>query len=525
MKVLSSKQLYEADEVTIAKQNLSSIDLMERASTQIFRWLDNKMQGAQVPIHIFCGIGNNGGDGLALGRLLIENRYKVETYVVNCSDKRSKNFLINYDRIKNVSSSWPKLMTSEADFPQIHPDDIIIDAIFGIGLNRCASGWVKTFIGYLNTSLAFKLSIDIPSGLYANLPIENNEAIIEADYTLTFQTPKMAFFLPQTGSFTKTFETLDIGLDSEYILNTEGLAELIGKAEIFSFYKSRELFTHKGHYGHSVIIGGSYGKIGAAILAAKACLKTGAGLVTAFVPKCGYLPFQTALPEAMVITGDNDQVIENFSFEIKPKALAIGMGLGQAKNTETGFKAFLKTQNEPLLIDADAINLLAKNKTLFKLLPAESILTPHDGELKGLVGIWKDDYDKLEKAKAFSKTYNVILLLKGAYTKTIFHDNIYINTTGNPGMATAGSGDVLSGVICGLLSQGYSPLEATLFGVYLHGKAGDIAVQIIGHQSALLASDILNALGLAYKDLISQDIPEVIDEMTEEEKQKKRGTS
>lgn len=508
MKIFSSEQFYQADAITTEKQGITSADLMERAGTQIYNWLHHRMQGAQVPVHIFCGIGNNGGDGLVVGRLLIESGYLVHMYVVNCSDKRSKNFLINYDRIKNITKEWPKLMKSETDFPEIHPDDIIIDAIFGIGLNRCPGGWVKQLIQYLNESKAFKLAVDIPSGMHANLPLEDPEAVLKANHTLTFQSPKLAFFLPETGAFVPYFEVLDIGLDPQFLSETAPIAQLIDKAEAQQFYKQRAKYDHKGTYGHALIVGGSYGKIGAVVLSSKATLKIGAGMVTVFSPKCGYNMLQTAFPEAMVVTDKSDHHISEITTEFIPSAIGIGMGMGTHPESLSALKELFKSSKAAMVIDADALNALSQSKELLKVLPKQSILTPHIGELKRLIGDWTNDYDKLEKATAFAKKHKAILVLKGANTITIFDEKLYINSTGNPGMATAGSGDVLSGMITGLVSQGYDPLLSAVFGVYLHGSAGNIASQSMGFE-AVTASDIIDNIGNAYLALFEQEPPPV----------------
>jgi len=504
MKIFSAEQLYEADKITIEKQQITSEALMERAGTQIFNWLHQRLNGTPVPIRIFCGIGNNGGDGLVVGRMLIEHGYNVIVYVVNCSDKRSKNFLINYDKIKNVTKKWPLLMKGESDFPEINPEDIIVDAIFGIGLNRCPGGWVKKLIQYLNESKAFKLAIDIPSGLYSNLPLEDTEAVLKANHTLTFQTPKLCFFLPETASFVSNFDVLEIGLDIEFLQTTEPMAQLISKLEAQRFYKPREKFDHKGTYGHALIVAGSYGKIGAAVLSTTSAFRIGAGMVTAFVPKCGYTILQTTIPEAMVITDKEENYLTEIAFDFKPSAIGIGMGIGKSKNTVEALKKIFQNKNIPFVIDADALNILSENKEMLKLLPKNSVLTPHPGELKRLIGEWKNDYEKIEKAKKFSEKYEVVVIIKGAYTITVYGDKLYINTTGNPGMGTAGSGDALSGVITGLLSQGYDSLLSSVFGVYIHGRAGDIAAGQIGYE-ALLAGDIIDNISEAYVDLFARE--------------------
>ncbi|MEH6535584.1 MAG: NAD(P)H-hydrate dehydratase [Psychroserpens sp.] len=516
MKIFSKEQIYEGDKLTAKKQNITSTELMERAGIEIFNWLHLRMQGAQVPIHVFCGIGNNGGDGLVVARHLITHGYNVNTYVVNCSDKRTKNFLVNYDLIKQTTKKWPNMLSCEADFPEMHNDDIIVDAIFGIGLNRPVNDWVKSLFNHFKDSQAFTLSVDIPSGIYTDKIPEDENGVVWANYTLSFQSPKLVFFLPETAKYSREWEVLDIGIDREFIVASETEAELIGKREVLPIYKPREKFVHKGTYGHSLIIGGSYGKIGSVILTSRATLSIGAGMVTAFVPKCGYQIMQTAFPEAMVITDENEQIISNINFDIEPKVIGLGIGIGTETVTISALEKFLKSNKTPLVIDADGLNILSKKKALLKSLPEQTVLTPHPKELERLIGKWKDDFDKLEKTKKFSKKYNVIVVIKGANTITVFQDKYYINSTGNPGMATAGTGDILTGVITGLISQDYDPLEAAIFGVYLHGRAADIAIEDLGYQS-LIASHIIEALGKAYVDLFKQPEQPQVEEAKQEE--------
>ena len=515
MKIFSKEQIYEGDSLTAQKQNITSTELMERAATRIFDWMHLRMQGAQVPIHVFCGIGNNGGDGLVLARHLITHGYNVHVYIINYSDTRYKDFLLNYDRIKNVTKKWPLLMTNAKELPVINPDDIIVDAIFGIGLNRPIDDWVKVLFQHLRASKAFTLSIDIPSGLFTDKLHANDNEVIWANYTLSFQTPKLLFFLPETAKFTTQWEVLDIGIDPEYLYNTQTTYELVGKMEMLPLYRPREKFSNKGTYGHALIIGGSFGKIGSITLASRSALSAGAGLVTSYVPKCGYQILQTSFPEAMVITDKEEEIISNIQFDIEPSVIAFGVGVGTAHKTIDAFESFLKTNKTPLVIDADGLNILSKKKSLLKLLPKQTILTPHPKELERLIGTWKDDFDKLEKTKALSKKHDLIIVIKGANTITIYQDKGYVNTTGNPGLATAGTGDVLTGVITGLAAQGYEPIVATLFGIYLHGKAADIAVEDLGYQS-LIASHVIEALGEAYIDLFKQpEAPQVEEEETE----------
>ena len=514
MNIYSTQQLYEADRITCEKQQISSLDLMERAATQIFNWLDQRMQGAQVPIHIFCGIGNNGGDGLVLGRLLLQAGYHVNVYIANFTDKRSKCFLKNYDRIKNVNKRWPKLMTSESDFPLIHPDDIIVDALFGIGLNRPPEGWVKLLIQYLNAQKAFKLSIDIPSGLPANQPVPDPEAVIQANHTLTFQAPKLAFFLPESGHYVPYFEPLNIGLDPEYLASIQPLGTLLLKEMVRPMYRQRSKFSHKGSYGHVGLYGGSYGKMGAMILASKAALNTGAGLATACVPKAGMTPIQAAAPEVMAIESGADQHLQTVPEQFDPSIWVAGMGMGMQDESVAALSALLKKAEGPMVLDADALNILAANKKMIDSVPKGSVLTPHPGELERLLGSWENDYQKIDLCKAFCSEKELILVVKGAHSLVTDGTHLFINSTGNPGMATAGSGDVLSGVIGGLMAQGYNPMEAAIFGVYLHGSSGNLAVQHTGFE-ALVASDLIEYLGPAFLELFQKPEPQQQEEQEE----------
>lgn len=504
MKIFSAKQLYEADRLTCEKQQISSVDLMERAAGQIFNWLDSRMQGAQVPIHIFCGIGNNGGDGLALGRMLINHGYKVEVYIANFTDKRSKCFLINYGRIKDITKNWPKLMSGPDDFPQIHPDDIIVDALFGIGLSRSIEGWVKDLVIHLNNSPAFKLAIDIPSGLNSDSALIDPEAVIRANHTLTFQTPKLAFFLPESGKFVPYFEALDIGLDPQYLIETPPLASIVLKQEVKSYYRQRSKYSHKGDYGHLLLVGGNLGKMGAMVLSAQAALITGCGLLTVHVPRCGLDIIQTAVPEAMVQPDQEQELITKVAIDWKPSSLAVGMGMGTQEESAKALKHILEQCGTPIVLDADALNLISTHKELMQSIPPNSILTPHPGELKRLVGEWTDDYDKIKRVQELARKYNLIVLVKGANTLIIGPKMIKINSTGNPGMATAGSGDVLSGMIGSLLAQGYEPVIAAIMGVYLHGSAGNMAANELGFE-AITASQISNRISDAFLELFREE--------------------
>lgn len=500
MKIFSANQLREADRLTIEKQQISSNDLMERAATLVFEEIHKRLEGADIPVKIFCGIGNNGGDGLVIGRLLLEQGYDVTIYVVNYSDQRSKDFLVNYDRVKNMTKKWPVLLKSEEDFPKINVGDFVLDAIFGVGLNRPLIDWVAKLVRHINDSGAFVLAVDMPSGLMADEPMPPESAVIKANYTISFQSAKLSFFLPDTAIYVGELQILDIGLDREYLQHTGGLAQLIGKLEAKAIYRPRNKFSHKGTFGHALMVGGSFGKIGSICLASTAALKAGAGMVTVFVPSCGYEILQTALPEAMVLTDPDENLLTKIDYDLEPTAVGFGVGVGTASQTVKAMRQLLQKNKKPMVIDADGLNILSLNKELLDLLPEGSILTPHPKELERLIGEWSNDFEKLERSRELCKKYNLILVIKGAYTFTLTAEETFINTTGNPGMATAGSGDVLTGILTAMLCQGYSPLSAAILGVYLHGSSGDIAAEKLSFEG-VIAGDIATHTGAAILSL------------------------
>ncbi|UAB83355.1 NAD(P)H-hydrate dehydratase [Zunongwangia sp. SCSIO 43204] len=502
MKIFSAAQLKKADELTIKNQGITSTQLMERAASLVTNEIDKRLQRADIAIKIFCGIGNNGGDGLVIARQLIEKGYRVKVFVVNYSDNRSQDFLINYDRLKETTNDWPEYIKDEDDFPEIDPNDFVIDAIFGIGLNRPLEGWIGELVTYINQSKAFILAIDMPSGLFSDRVPAEKDRLISANFTLSFQTPKLVFFLPQTMDYVGDLQVLDIGLDRDFLSSEKTNYELIIKHEARTLYKPRKSNSHKGNYGHALVIGGSYGKIGSVLLSTKAALRTGAGLVSTFIPKCGYNILQTALPEAMVITDKNEEKLTNIDHRMDPSVICFGMGAGKDPKTVEAFKELLQKTEKPMLIDADGLNMISENQELLEFLPKKSVLTPHPKELQRLIGDWKDDFQKIEKVQEFTQSHDLVLVLKGSHTFIFGDGHVYINNSGNPGMATAGSGDVLSGIIAGLISQQYEPLAAAILGVYLHGLSGDIVAENRSYQ-ALISGDIVENMGAAFQALFA----------------------
>ena len=500
MKILTQQQLKEADNFTIENEPISSIDLMERASKSCVDWLQVFLESKEESISIFCGVGNNGGDGLAIARLLINQGFlNVKTFVVEFSSNYSLDFTTNYKKLEKVS--FIKHIINYDTIPDI-AEGVVIDAIFGVGLNKSPFGFTKQLIGDINRSEASVISIDMPSGLFANDFNSDKDSIIEADFTLTFQVPKLALLLPSFENYTGSFEILDIKLDSDFIEGIESYFNYTEKSDVVKLLKSRSKYSHKGTFGHSLLVGGSSGKIGAILLATKAAVKSGSGLVTSLIPKCGYQILQTAIPEAMVlIEGENH--LDSLYYSINPSAIGIGPGLGTVVGTTELLKRFLKDNKSPLVLDADALNLMSNHRELLALLPSGSVLTPHPKEFERLVGKWSNDFENLKLATEFAINYQVVLVLKGAHTAIFDTDGkVYFNSTGNSALATGGSGDVLTGIITSLISQGYSNINASIIGVYLHGVTADIAIQEgVESEESFSAMNVIDYLGKAFNSI------------------------
>ena len=498
MKIFRSVQIREIDNYTILHEPIASIELMERAAGRLFSWYVNRFERNRK-IFVFAGPGNNGGDGLALARMLAQDRYDVVLQYVKFTDRNSSDWDINFQRLKRDSRIDLNIITSPVQFPIISPDNVIIDAIFGSGLTRPVEGLPKEIIGMINNTDTLKISVDIPSGLFGEDNTGNDpEAIVKADHTLSFQFPKLAFMFPENAQFTGEWEILPIGLSEDAIHNTSSLYNFMGPDDIAPLLKIRSKFDHKGVFGHGLLVAGSKGKMGAAVLGAGAALRSGIGLLTCHLPSSGRIIMQIAVPEAMVLTDSAEDIISRIDVSASFDAAAVGPGLGMDELTGKALHSFITEYKKPLVIDADALNILAGNKKWYSLLKPGVILTPHPKEFERLAGKSNNGFDRLQKQIEFSMKHKCIVVLKGAFTSiSTPGGNVSFNSTGNPGMATAGSGDVLTGIILSLLAQGYSSENAALAGVYIHGLAGDIAAGKTGPES-LIASDIINSIGDAY---------------------------
>jgi NAD(P)H-hydrate epimerase len=489
MKIFTVAQIKKWDDYTIFNEPISSIQLMERAAAACFTWLQTYFKINHC-YTIFCGTGNNGGDGLAIARMLSLTGNSVKVYILE-GENRSENFSFNLEQIHSILNDIHYI--NEISQSTIEIEGIIIDSLLGSGLNRPLNGRIAQLVQLINASENTIISIDIPTGLLAD-ESTTGDAIIRADHTITFQSIKIAFVMSENNQFIGRIHILDIGLHPQFYNETTAFYNLIDSHEISLIYKPRNQVSHKYNFGHALLYAGSKNMMGAALLCAKACLRSGAGLVTLHTEEMSQSVVQIALPEAITST-ENDLALLSF----KKSAIGIGPGLEISSANKELLITLLETVTIPQVIDATALHLLSsENSILSKPFKIPIILTPHSGEFEKLFGKTSNDFEKTALARRKSIELNCYIILKGHYSLVACLDGTaYFNSTGNAGMATAGSGDVLTGILTGLLAQGYSPKNACLLGVYLHGLAGDIAAKKISQES-LIASDIIDTIGEAF---------------------------
>ncbi|MCX6286822.1 MAG: NAD(P)H-hydrate dehydratase [Bacteroidetes bacterium] len=502
MKILPVEKIREADAYTIAHEPIADIDLMERAATACFSWITEKLN-AKRSICVFAGTGNNGGDGLALARMLQLKHFPVNVYLMGPENNFAPSCRTNFERFKNIASKNLRFLIEGDPMPEIHDGDVVIDSLFGSGLTRSAGGFAASVIRHINESKALVISIDVPSGLFCDSSYKTAEksVVIEADFTLSFSPPKLAFFFPENDVYLGNWQLLDIGISQEFVEQTAVKNYLIDSEMLAPKLIKRNKYDHKGMFGHVLLICGGYGKMGAAVLAANAALRSGAGLVTVHAPASGVHILQSVAPEALMSIDNNEKIISMIPDLSAYTAIGTGCGLGMDEQTQNAVKLLIQEAGQPIVFDADAINIIAENKTWLGFTPKHCIFTPHPKEFHRLIGKHKDDYDRIQLQREFSFRHQAYVVLKGAHTAiTTPEGECYFNATGNPGMATGGSGDVLTGMITGLKAQGYSSLDACLLGVFLHGLAGDLACAETG-QEALIAGDIIKYTGKAFQTL------------------------
>ncbi|TXH53282.1 MAG: NAD(P)H-hydrate dehydratase [Bacteroidia bacterium] len=494
MKIFSAWQIKEWDAYTIQHEPITSVNLMERAANACVQWILG--QNFHHLFYVFCGSGNNGGDGLAIARLLKEQSIEVEVYILK-SEKYSTDFISNLEKL-SVKVNY---ISSENDFPLVQPEGIIIDAMLGTGLNKTLSGVAAQLVQYFNASKSKIISIDIPSGMYADVSSCKN-ITVKADVVLSFQCQKLAFMMTENLPFLGKVEILPIQLLKDFELKTHTDFNFIDEAIIQSIYKKRKDWVHKYQLGHALIYAGSKWMMGAALLCSKACMRAGAGLVTLHIDDVLTSVLNSAVPEIIASSEKDFSKISE-----RKNVIAFGPGLEVNHTNEQILSTILEQWKGALVIDASGLSILfpflekLKNRS-----EGTTILTPHVGEFDRLFGRQTDDFARMQEAKNQAKKLNCYIVLKAPHTLIACPDGeLYFNSTGNSGMATAGSGDVLTGIISGLLAQHYSAKNACILGVYLHGLAGDRAVQKISKE-ALMATDILNHIGEGYQYISAKQI-------------------
>ena len=498
MKILSAAEIREWDQYTITHEPVASVDLMERAAAACVEWLMAHYPDAPS-FGIYCGKGNNGGDGLAIARMLLERQYKVSVHILEFGHKGTEDFQLNLARLHTIPDADIHFIQSTENIHPVPEGQVVVDALFGSGLNRPLEGLTADLVRHINKAERTVVSIDLPSGLFTDRSSGGAPAIHASD-TLSFQCYKSAFLFAENAPFLGNIHILDIGLHPGYYEQLDTHFDLLEIEAVRKMVKPRNRFAHKGMMGHAGLLCGSYGKIGAAVLAAGSCLRSGAGLLTVHIPACGYDILQTRVPEAMVVSDPHPQWLTHVPPDItRYDALGIGPGIGTAPAVTMMLHEILHQYRGPMVLDADALNIIAGQKDLLSLLAPGTILTPHPKEFARLFGECPNDFDRALMALRKAGELGVVILLKGHHSFIATPDGKgFFNPTGNAGMATGGSGDVLTGLITGLLARQYSAVEAAVLGAYLHGLAGDLAVRDQSQES-LIAGDITCFLGKAWQ--------------------------
>lgn len=497
MQILTAAEIRAWDEFTIAKEPIASIDLMERAALACFDWIvQNGFTGSNF--FIYCGKGNNGGDGLALARLLYDSGNQVQVFIPDSVSPGTADFQINLQRLRELQVPLQFITTS---LPTLPAGAIIIDALLGTGLNRPVDGWMAAVVQSMNQSGNTVIAIDIPSGLSSDKSSAGH-FVIRAAHTLSFQNLKPAFIVAENEKNIGTLHLLYIGLHPDFLTMFQPSFTWVTSALAKKRFRPRSRFSHKGAYGHALLIAGRQGSMGAAVLAAKGALASGTGLLTVQVPRSGNDILQAAVPEAMTIRDEEETYITGLPENVQRfQAIGTGPGLGTEKRTADFLMKLFETFLKPVVLDADVLNLIAQHH-LIDSIPAQSVLTPHPKEFERLFGKCDNDFIRIDKANEMAVEHNVVIVLKGHHTCIFSGGRCYVNSTGNAGMAKGGSGDVLTGMITGLLAQGYDPETAALLGVYIHGKAGDIALAATSYES-MLPSDLVQYAGTAFRTIYS----------------------
>lgn len=508
-------QIRECERFTMESLHLASIDLMEQAGQALSKRIREIILVRKFPqIHIFCGCGNNGGDGMVIARCLREAfpSEKLSVHVILCQNDNpqyTNELAINRDRWLGLlqdghfdaKTSSLQIFTPEQAL-NIPACDLIVDALFGIGLNKPVTGIFADAIRQINASEAYTIAIDIPSGLFADTHTPPSDGIVIADKTLTVQFPKLAFLLPEAFPIYGDVEVIDIGMLPPPDLDCR--MEALSEPDIAAMLHPNNPYGNKGTFGHGLLIAGSAPMPGAAILAATSALRGGIGKLTIHTAAKAARHIPSVLPEAILDIDTNENIFTAINWSTVPSginAIAVGPGIGTHPQTVVALKNLLDEIHTPIILDADALNILSENKTWQAFLPPFSILTPHFKEFERLAGAADNDFHRIELARNFATRYNVILILKGQHTIVSLPDGKqFVNVTGNVCLATAGSGDVLTGLLLALMAQGYNPIETAFLGVFIHGAAGDL-YRTNNYERGMLASDLPQLFGKVFHQL------------------------
>ncbi|MFO7616510.1 MAG: NAD(P)H-hydrate dehydratase [Bacteroidales bacterium] len=498
MKILLTGQIRDADEYTIREEPVRSVDLMERAAEGLSGAIRHDF-ATSSRFRIFAGCGNNGGDGIALARMLAHRGKMVSLHLLKPDRDLSPDARINLERLPELENLEMSILGPDDSLPGIQGEEVVIDALFGSGLTREPEGNPARIIDHINRSDCKVIAVDLPSGLFGDDNRTNSRKhVVKATVTYSFQIPKLAFFLPENQEYVGRWSVIPIGLHPKFIENCVTPWHYTCQADVADWLTPRSKFDHKGRFGHAILFCGSTGKMGAAILAARAAIRSGCGLLTMHIPAGGNAIIQMAVPESMTIPDPDPGHWSTVGDLSRFTAAGAGPGIGLDPQTWSALSGLLSRSASPLVLDADALNLLAANPGSLLKVPQNSILTPHPGEYNRLFGEDPDDLTRLNRLRELAGTYRLVIVLKGAHTAVAGPDgSVWFNTTGNPGMAKGGSGDVLTGIITSLLARGLEPFTAARLGVYLHGLAGDLAAGENGLE-ALTAGDIINHIGPAF---------------------------
>ena len=505
MKIFTTDQIKKIERATFENEGVTSLQIIDRVAEEVAAEVVSLLS-SQSRIAVFAGPGNNGADALAAARMLYEQGYRPEIFLFNIGgDKLSAECRACRDRLLEVA---PEVEFTEVvkqfNRPQLTPNHIVIDGLFGTGLREGLNGGFRELVKYIDDSRAFVISIDIPSGLFGDWnPNAVHRNMMHADLTLAVQFPHLSFFMAENAEVVGQWKTIDVGLSPAEIRKTTAPFYLVERSDVRKLLRRRPEFCSKADFGSAMLVAGSYGMMGAAVLAARGALRSGAGKVSVYSPRCGYEIMQTSAPEAMFVASNSDIHISSIRLPQSYSTIGIGPGIGTADATVDALEQFLQDRKEPVVLDADALNCIAKRQSLLHRIPVLSVLTPHAGEFDRIFGQQPNAEARLVKAIEVARYHNILIVLKGRYTTIIRPDGrLYFNSTGNPAMATPGSGDVLTGVITSLMAQGYRPEVAALCGVYIHGLAGDMAADAEG-QYGVTAGDIAANIGRAIKSVIN----------------------